>query len=67
VEQTQFPALEEVTQPAMDTAAAAHYLIRAPQTLRIWACRENGPIKPIRVNGRLAWPTRDIKKLLGVA
>jgi len=29
-----------------------------------WAGFENGPLKPIRVNGRLAWSVNDIKKIL---
>lgn len=61
-----FPALELETRPAVDTAAAAHYLNRKPQTLRGWACLENGPLRPIRVNGRLAWPTEALRRLLGV-
>lgn len=63
----QFPTLESVTRPAVDTAAAAHYMNRRPQTLRGWACSENGPIRPIRVNGRLAWPVADLKRVLGVS
>ncbi len=53
--------------PAVDTAAAAHYLSRRPQTLRGWACLENGPLRCIRINGRLAWPVAEIRRLLGVA
>ncbi|MFY9184945.1 MAG: hypothetical protein WBJ45_05615 [Limnohabitans sp.] len=63
---TQFPPLEQVTKPAVDTEAAAYYLNRRPQTLRIWAMREH-PIRPIRIHGRLAWPVADIKRVLGVA
>ncbi|WP_175826895.1 helix-turn-helix domain-containing protein [Burkholderia gladioli] len=50
-----------------DEAAAA--LNRKPQTLRKWACLENGPIRPVRINGRLAWRVSDIQALLsgGVA
>ena len=55
------------TRPAVDTAAAAHYLSRRPQTLRGWACLENGPLRPIRINGRLSWSIPAIKQLLGVA
>lgn len=62
----QFPPLEHVTRPTVETAAAAFYLNRRPQTMRIWACTEQGPIRPIRVNGRLAWRVADIKALLGV-
>ena len=59
--------LELVSRPTVDTAAAAHYLNRQQQTLRIWACHENGPIRPTRINGRLHWCTASIRKLLGVA
>ncbi|MDR3452639.1 MAG: hypothetical protein P4L96_07540 [Rhodoferax sp.] len=63
----QFPPLESVTRPAVNTASAAFYLLRQQQTLRSWACHEDGPIRPIRVNGRLAWPVAEIKRVLGVA
>ena len=62
----QFPPLESVTRPTVETAAAAFYTNRAQQTLRIWACRENGPLRPIRVHGRLHWKTDDLRRLLGV-
>ena len=63
-----FPALDSETRPAVDTAAAAHYLNRRPQTLRGWACLETFPagLRPVRVNGRLAWPVADIRRALGV-
>lgn len=61
-----FPPLESVNRPAVDTAAAAHYLNRRPQTLRGWACLENGPLRPVRINGRLAWKTDDLPRVLGV-
>ena len=48
----------------VSTFEAAKALIRAPQTLRKWACLENGPIRPIRINGRLAWRLSDIEALL---
>ena len=61
--------LEMVDRPTVDTAAGAHYLNRRPQTLRCWACREDGPLRPIRINGRLAWPVAELRRLLngGVA
>ena len=62
-----FAPLESETRPAVDTAAAAYYLNRRPQTLRAWACLENGPLRPIRVHGRLAWPVADLMRILGVA
>lgn len=61
-----YPPLEAVTRPTVETAAAAYYTNRRPQTLRTWACFENGPIRPLRINGRLAWRVADIKALLGV-
>ena len=63
----QFPTLDSVTRPAVDTASAAYYLSRRPQTLRGWACLENGPIRPIRISGRLAWPVSELKRVLGVS
>jgi hypothetical protein len=48
----------------LTTADAAKALNRVPQTLRKWACFENGPIRPIRINGRLAWPLDEIAALL---
>lgn len=62
-----FTPLAHETRPAVDTAAAAHYLSRRPQTLRAWACLENGPLRPIRICGRLAWPVAEIRRLLGVS
>lgn len=61
-----FPPLEEVNRPTLPTLEAAYYLSRKSQTLRSWACLENGPIRPVRINGRLAWPVKEIKKVLGV-
>ncbi len=60
----QFTPLEQVTRPTVPTADAAHYLNRRPQTLRAWASAEQGPIRPVRINGRLAWPVAAIRALL---
>lgn len=64
INSNQFVPLELETRPAIPTAAAAYHLNRKPQTLRVWACEENGPIRPIRINGRLAWPVSAIRVLL---
>lgn len=48
----------------LPTNEAAPYINRRPQTLRKWACLENGPIRPVRINGRLAWRVSDLQKLL---
>lgn len=58
--------LAHETRAAVDTETAAFHLNRAQQTLRIWACRENGPLRPIRIYGRLHWKTDDLRRLLGV-
>jgi len=58
--------LKQEIRIALPTIEAAYQLNRAEQTLRLWACYENGPIRPVRVNGRLAWPVAEIRRLLGV-
>ncbi len=63
---SQYPPLERVTKPNLTTCEAAHYLNRHPQTLRGWACQRGGPIRPRRIYGMLAWPTAEIKRLVGV-
>lgn len=61
-------ALALETRAALSTKEAAFHLNRQPQTLRLWAMRDGtGPIRPVRVNGRLAWPVAEIKRVLGVA
>ena len=64
-----FQPLERETRTVINTEAAAYYLSRKPQTLRAWACLENGPLRPIRINGRLSWRVVDILAVLngGVA
>lgn len=62
-----FPPLELENRPTVSTEQAAYYLTRRQQTLRGWACREDGPLRPLRINGRLAWPVADLKRLLGGA
>ncbi|MDI4632633.1 DNA-binding protein [Pelomonas sp. V22] len=59
--------LDREARAALPTPEAARHLNRAQQTLRLWAMRENGPIRPIRINGRLAWPVSELRKLLNVA
>jgi hypothetical protein len=59
-----FTALADETRSAINTNEAAFHLGRTPQTLRKWACYEDGPLRPIRIHGRLAWPVAQIKQLL---
>ena len=60
----QFPPLDQVTRTILTTEEAAHYLNRRTQTLRAWACLENGALRPVRINGRLAWNVSEIRNLL---
>ena len=60
------PPLEFVTRPTVNTAAAAYYLNRKPQTLRSWAVSQNGAVNPIRISGRLAWKVADLRRVLEV-
>lgn len=62
--QYQFTPLDLETRPAIPTNAAAFHLCKKPQTLRVWACFQNGPIRPIRINGRLLWSVAAIRALL---
>ena len=55
------------TRTALPTQEAAGHLNRAQQTLRMWAMREDGPVRPLRINGRLAWPVSELRRVLGVA
>lgn len=60
----QFVSIEKETRTHITTEAAAFYLNRRPQTLRSWACCENGLIRPLRINGRLAWSVNEIRAIL---
>lgn len=62
-----FPPLNHVNSDTVPTDAAAYYVNRKPQTLRKWAALETGPIRPIRINGRLGWRVEDLKKLVNGA
>jgi len=64
--QTEITPLAQELRSALPTPEAARHLSRAEQTLRCWAMREDGPIRPLRVNGRLAWPVSELRRLLGV-
>ncbi len=60
------PKLENIHTPTVSTNQAALYLTRKPQTLRSWAASQTGPLQPLRINGRLAWPVAELQKILGV-
>jgi len=62
----QLTPLAQETRCALPTAEAAAHINRADQTLRLWAMTGSGPIVPLRIHGRLAWPVADLKRVLGV-
>lgn len=66
IKSPQLIPLEKEARTNLPTPEAAIHLNRAQQTLRIWAMRENGPIRPIRVHGRLAWPVAELRRILQV-
>ena len=50
----------------LTTKEAAEFLRLKPQTLRRWACYQNGPIQPARVcRGQLRWRGGDLNQLAG--
>jgi hypothetical protein len=61
---TIYPSIDTEIRQTVDTACAAYWMNRKPQTLRAWACLENGPIRPVRVNGRLAWSVKEIRSMM---
>lgn len=58
------PAIDPRVRPLLSTQEAAQILNRKAQTLRKWACLECGPIRPVRIMGRLAWRTADVVRLI---
>lgn len=60
-------SLDRESRAAVDTATAAFHLNRRPQTLRAWACKDDGPLRPIRISGRLAWPVAELRRVLGLS
>lgn len=64
--QNQCAPLEHESRATLPTKEAARHLNRSPQTLYAWSSGGHGPLEPRIVNGRLAWPVADIKRVLGV-
>jgi hypothetical protein len=63
-----FLPLAAETRTHVTTAVMCRHLSMAEQTARLWACAETFPdgLRPMRVNGRLAWPVTGIRKVLGI-
>jgi hypothetical protein len=59
-----FVSLSTEIRTTVSTDEAAFHLGRKPQTLRKWACYEDGPLRPVRINGRLAWRVADLQRVL---
>ena len=64
-----FVPLDQETRTHVTTAVMCRHMNRKEQTARGWASAETFPdgLRPMRVNGRLAWPVSGIRKALGVA
>lgn len=60
----QLPPIETITRSHLTTSEAGFYLNLRDQTMRKHACKEDFPIRPIRINGRLYWSKADICALL---
>lgn len=63
---TALPPLEDVTAPALTSREYAHYLRLSPQRVREQACVGACAVQPLRVGGKLLFPTAAVRKLLGV-
>lgn len=48
----------------LTTDEAATALRMRPQTLRRWACQGSGPIRPVKIGGRLAWKRESVLRLI---
>ena len=64
-----FLPLHLETRTHVTTAVMCRHLGRKEQTARGWASAETFPdgMKPLRVNGRLAWPVAGIRRVLGLS
>jgi hypothetical protein len=63
-----YTPLAQVQRTHVDTNSAAYYLNRRPQTLRGWHCHGHFPLdglRPLVLNGRLAWSVAAIKAAMG--
>ena len=59
-----FAPLESVSKPLLTISEVAHYLNRRPQTVRVWTSRDTAPIPVIRINGKPAFRTIDVRNLI---
>jgi hypothetical protein len=59
-----FCPLDAVVRPMLTTREAAFYLNRQPKTLIHWNHHDSGPLRPVKIRGRLAWPTELVRALV---
>jgi len=59
-----FVPLDQEARTAIPTPIACVHIDRKPSCLYEWSSKGNGPIKPVKVNGRLLWLVADIRRLL---
>jgi hypothetical protein len=65
-----YTPLAEEQRTHVDTNTTAYHLNRQPQTLRAWHCHGQFPtdaLRPLVLNGRLAWSVAAIKAAMGGA
>ena len=64
-----FIPLHQEARTHVTTVLMCWHLSKKAQTARGWASKETFPdgLRPLRVNGRLAWPVAGIRKVLGVS
>jgi hypothetical protein len=56
--------LHSETRIAIPNKEAAAALSLQPQTLRAWSSTGSGPIRPVKLAGRLYWRVADLLRLL---
>lgn len=57
--------LTQEPRATLGTEETAQHLGLKPQTLHSWASKQNGPLRPIKIGGRLQWPVADLRRLVG--
>ena len=63
-----YPPLEQITKPYLTTSELAYFTNMAAQSWREKACYDSAPegLRPIKICGKLAWPTLGAKKFLEI-
>jgi len=67
MQSTAYTPLDKVTSPLVKTDAAAHYLLRSPDTLYAWsqAHPDDRPLlRPVKLGARLGWSVDRIRDLV---